>query len=73
LEGLGEGTTTVVMDPEGGEGSNSVGGGGPVVGIGMDASVTKILRDPSLCLVQTTDFFYPLVDDPYLQGKESVS
>jgi selenophosphate synthase len=69
LEGLDEGTTTVMMDPEGGEGSNSV---GPVVGIGMDASVTRILRDPSLSLVQTTDFFYPLVDDPYMQGKESV-
>jgi selenophosphate synthase len=58
-----------MMDPEGGEGSSVV---GPVVGIGMDASVTRILRDPSLCLVQTTDFFYPLVDDPYMQGKESV-
>jgi len=33
----------------------------------MDASVTP-LRHPGLCLVQTTDFFYPLVDDPYMQG-----
>lgn len=23
----------------------------------------------NLALVQTTDFFYPLVDDPYLQGR----
>ena len=36
-------------------------------GIGMDASVTP-LRHGGLSLVQTTDFFYPLVDDPYMQG-----
>lgn len=35
------------------------------VGIGMDASVTP-LRHGGLSLVQTTDFFYPLVDDPYM-------
>jgi len=37
-------------------------------GIGMDSSViaTKI---PGINMVQTTDFFYPLVDDPYMQGK----
>jgi len=34
----------------------------------MDASVTP-LRHGGLSLVQTTDFFYPLVDDPYMQGK----
>lgn len=34
-------------------------------GIGMDASVTP-LRHGGLSLVQTTDFFYPLVDDPYM-------
>ena len=34
---------------------------------GMDASVTPIPEEPGLSLVQTTDFFYPLVDDPYLQ------
>ena len=33
----------------------------------MDASVTP-LRHGGLSLVQTTDFFYPLVDDPYMQG-----
>ena len=37
------------------------------IGIGMDASVTP-LRHGGLSLVQTTDFFYPLVDDPYMQG-----
>jgi len=35
----------------------------------MDASVTPIPEEPGLSLVQTTDFFYPLVDDPYLQGR----
>ncbi|KAJ8046265.1 Selenide, water dikinase [Holothuria leucospilota] len=34
----------------------------------MDCSVTP-LRHGGLSLVQTTDFFYPLVDDPYMQGK----
>ena len=36
-----------------------------VVGIGMDSCVTP-LRHGGLSLVQTTDFFYPLVDDPYM-------
>lgn len=40
----------------------------PRIGIGMDSSVTP-LRHGGLCLVQTTDFFYPLVDDPYMMGK----
>lgn len=31
----------------------------------MDSSVTP-LRHGGLSLVQTTDFFYPLVDDPYM-------
>lgn len=39
------------------------------MGIGMDASVTPLPDQPGLSLVQTTDFFYPLVDDPYLQGR----
>lgn len=43
--------------------------GEPSVGIGMDASVTPLPDQPGLSLVQTTDFFYPLVDDPYLQGR----
>ena len=36
-------------------------------GIGMDSSITP-LRHGGLSLVQTTDFFYPLVEDPYMQG-----
>jgi len=34
----------------------------------MDSSVTPI-RHGSLYLIQTTDFFYPLVEDPYVMGK----
>lgn len=34
----------------------------------MDASVVR-LRHPGLLMVSTTDFFYPLVEDPYLQGR----
>merc|ERR1712156_32382 len=40
----------------------------PRIGIGMDCSITP-LRHGGLSLVQTTDFFYPLVEDPYMQGK----
>jgi len=36
--------------------------------IGMDCSIQP-LRQKGLFLVSTTDFFYPLVDDPYMQGK----
>ena len=36
------------------------------VGIGMDACIIP-LRHGGLSLVQTTDFFYALVDDPYMQ------
>lgn len=39
------------------------------LGIGMDASVTPIPGKPDTFLAQTTDFFYPLVDDPYMQGR----
>lgn len=35
------------------------------VGIGMDSCVIP-LRHGGLSLVQTTDFFYPLVEDPYM-------
>lgn len=41
----------------------------PSVGIGMDASVMPIPGMSDISLAQTTDFFYPLVDDPYLQGR----
>lgn len=34
----------------------------------MDCSITAT-RHHNLSLVQTTDFFYPLVDDPYVMGK----
>lgn len=40
-----------------------------ILGIGMDSSVTPV-RHGGLSLVQTTDFFYPLVDDPYMMGKK---
>lgn len=43
-----------------------------VSGIGMDSSVTP-LRHGGLSLVQTTDFFYPLVDDPYMMGKKEAA
>jgi len=33
----------------------------------MDCSVTPT-KIPNIKLVQTTDYFYPLVDDPYMQG-----
>jgi selenide,water dikinase len=36
--------------------------------IGMDCSI-KQTRYPDIFLISTTDFFYPLVDDPYMQGK----
>ena len=35
----------------------------PRIGIGMDSSITP-LRHGGLSLVQTTDFFYTLVEDP---------
>ena len=34
----------------------------------MDSSITP-LRHGGLSLVQTTDFFYTQVEDPYMQGK----
>lgn len=38
------------------------------VGIGMDSAVIP-LRNKDLYLVQSVDYFYPLVDDPYILGK----
>lgn len=35
--------------------------------IGLDCSVVPLPN--SLSLISTTDYFYPLVDDPYIQGK----
>ena len=34
----------------------------------MDSCVLPTRHD-GISVVQTTDFFYPLVDDPYMQGK----
>lgn len=36
-----------------------------------DCSVTKFRNDPTKHLISTTDFFYPLVEDPYMQGRIS--
>lgn len=36
--------------------------------MGMDCSIVP-LRHDGLFLISTTDFFYPLVDDPYIQGQ----
>ena len=38
------------------------------LGIGLDSCITPT-RHNDIKIVQTTDFFYPLVDDPYMQGK----
>ena len=38
------------------------------IGIGLDSCVIP-LRHAGLNLIQTTDFFYPLIEDPYLMGK----
>ena len=40
----------------------------PALGIGLDSCVIP-LRHGGLSLVQTTDFFYPLVEDPYMMGR----
>ena len=40
----------------------------PLVDIGLDCAVIP-LKHNGLVMVQTTDFFYPLVDDPYIQGR----
>lgn len=38
---------------------------GVFLGVGMDCCVIP-LKHGRLSLVQTTDFFYPLVEDPYM-------
>lgn len=38
------------------------------LGIGLDSCILPT-RHKGIHLVQTTDFFYPLVDDPYIQGR----
>lgn len=42
------------------------------IGIGLDCAVTP-LKYKDMFLVETTDFFYPLVDDPYLQGRITIA
>jgi hypothetical protein len=37
------------------------------IGIGLDSCVIP-LRHSGLSLIQTTDFFYPLIEDPYIMG-----
>ena len=39
-------------------------------GIGMDTCVIP-LRHGGLSLVQTTDYIYPIVDDPYMMVRKS--
>lgn len=36
-------------------------------GIGMDASIVPSHKYPDMSVISTTDFFYPLVEDPYEQ------
>ncbi|EPQ14149.1 Phytanoyl-CoA dioxygenase, peroxisomal [Myotis brandtii] len=43
----------------------------PRLGIGMDTCVIP-LRHGGLSLVQTTDYIYPIVDDPYMMGGQTV-
>ncbi|XP_049806634.1 selenide, water dikinase 1-like [Schistocerca nitens] len=42
-------------------------GGGPLIDAGLDSAVITLPRH-GLFLLQTTDFFYPLIDDPYIMG-----
>ena len=37
--------------------------------IGMDCSIVPSQKYNNFSVVSTTDFFYPLVEDPYLQGR----
>lgn len=39
------------------------------VGSGMDCAVIPLSRHKDFSLVQTVDFFYPLVDDPEIMGR----
>ena len=40
----------------------------PTLGIGLDSCIIP-LRHSGLNLIQTTDFFYPLIEDPYTMGR----
>ena len=52
-----------------GAGILTIEGGNILAGPGEDAAIIKVTEN--LALVQTTDFFTPIVDDPYIQGKIS--
>lgn len=39
------------------------------IGAGMDSAIIPLTRHKNLFLVQTVDFFYPLLDDPKTMGK----
>ena len=43
---------------------------GEQVGVGLDSCVLPT-RHKGISIVQTTDFFYPLVEDPYMQVRLS--
>ncbi len=38
-------------------------------GVGLDCSIVPVAGKPGTVLISTHDFFYPLVEDPYLQGR----
>jgi len=42
------------------------------VGIGMDCTISPI-RLGGLCMISTTDMFYPVVEDPYMMGRIACS
>lgn len=43
------------------------------IGSGMDCAVIPLARHKNYFLVQTVDFFYPLVNDPKIMGKIALS
>ena len=43
------------------------------VGIGLDSAILPVRSVPNLRIVQSTDFFYPIVDDPEVMGMVTVS
>jgi len=50
------------------EGDSNLSPSRPFIGVGLDSCVIP-LRYHNLNLIQTTDFFYPLIDDPYTMGR----
>lgn len=60
------GTLNYVAAEEGG--TNGKSDGHKSVGIGMDSAIIPLKKYPGLSLIQSVDFFYPLVDDPYTIG-----